>query len=51
MRRAGRSTHPQAMEKHERLLRAAREVLAKRGLQAEIQEVISRAGSRGSMPG
>ena len=32
------------MEKHERLLRAAREVLAERGLQAEIQEVITRAG-------
>ncbi len=32
------------MEKHEGLLRAAREVLAERGLQAEIQEVITRAG-------
>ncbi len=32
------------MENHERLLRAAREVLAERGLQASIQEVITRAG-------
>ncbi len=32
------------MEKHERLLRAAREVLAERGFQADVQEVITRAG-------
>ncbi len=44
MRRAGHSTHPLAMENHERLLRAAREVLAERGFQASIQEVITRAG-------
>ncbi len=44
MRRAGPSTQPRAMENHERLLRAAREVLAERGLQASIQEVITRAG-------
>ncbi len=44
MRRAGRSTRQDAMENRERLLRAAREVLAERGLQASIQEVITRAG-------
>ncbi len=43
MRRAGRSTHPLAMKNHDCLLCAAREVLAERGLQTEIQEVITRA--------
>ncbi len=32
------------MEKRKRLLRAAREVLAERGVQAQIQEIITRAG-------
>ncbi len=44
MRRAGRSKHPLAMKNHDCLLCAAREVLAERGLQADIQEVITRAG-------
>ncbi len=43
MRRAGRSPRPRAMENRERLLRATREVLAERGLQASIQEVMTPA--------
>jgi AcrR family transcriptional regulator len=36
--------HPQVMERRERLLHAAREVLAESGLRAEIQVVLARSG-------
>ncbi len=38
------SARTDAHRTHDRLLRAAREVLAERGLQAEITEVVARAG-------
>ena len=44
MRRAGSSTRQDALKNHKHLVRAAREVLAERGLQASIREVITRAG-------
>ena len=44
MRRAGKSTRQDALKKHKHLVRAAREVLAERGLQASIREVATRAG-------
>ncbi len=44
MRRAGSSTRQDALKNHKHLVRAAREVLAERGLQASIREVVIRAG-------
>ena len=44
MPKAGRSRRAGARLQRDRLLRATREVLAERGLQAEITEVVARAG-------
>ncbi len=44
MPKAGRSTRADTRRTHDRLLRAAREVLAERGFQAEVSEVVARAG-------